>query len=137
MLKAYTDGACRGGNPGFCSCAFVVYDGDLELVSQGTFLGHERHTNNFAEYQGLLTMLQWAHKAGHKGTVIHCDSLLVINQVTQIWQTRNDLVPYALRANALVGVGGHTLKHVRGHQGIVGNERADQICNQMLDENGY
>ena len=133
MLHAYTDGACRVSNPGQCSCAFVVYKDGVEIYSGTNFLGPENHTNNYAEYQGLLECLRWAYTVKKTGMLIHCDSLLVVNQVTGVWKISAELEQWATAARALVLQGNHTIKHVRGHQGIVGNERADQLCNQTLD----
>lgn len=133
LFTAYTDGACRISNPGQCACAFVVFKDDVEIKRQGTFLGPDFHTNNFAEYQGLLTLLNWAYLTGCKPITIYCDSLLIVNQVNGVWNTRADLAQFTLRAQALMMKGKHTLKHIRGHQGIVGNEIADKICNEVLD----
>jgi ribonuclease HI len=133
MITAYTDGACRVSNPGQCSCAFVVFDDGVEIKRQGSFLGPEFHTNNYAEYQGLLKLLEWALLANIRKIRIHCDSLLIVKQTNGEWNAKPELAPYATRACALVMYGGHTLVHIRGHQGIVGNELADQICNEVLD----
>jgi ribonuclease HI len=132
-MFAFTDGACRQSNPGICSAAFVVLDGDVEIARQGKYLGPELHTNNFAEYQGLLMLLHWAYDVGVKGLLIHCDSLLVVKQVAGEWNARTDLAQYTREAQALMLHGGHSMKHVRGHQDCVGNILADQICNYTLD----
>jgi len=90
---AYTDGACKVSNPGICSCAFVTYDGETtedgnllegakETFSHGRFLGFP-HSNNFAEYQAVIMVLEWARDCGHRDLEIWCDSQLVVRQVDQ------------------------------------------------------
>lgn len=132
-IKAYTDGACRVSNPGICSAAFVVYDDGVEIAHEGIYLGPEVHTNNFAEYQGLLALLNWALANDQTDMRIFCDSKLVVCQVNGEWNTRDELAPLTRRAQVLLLRGSHTLAHIRGHQGILGNERADQLCNSVLD----
>lgn len=135
MLKAYTDGACRISNPGLCSCAWVLYgtlDGER---SAGHYLGPELHTNNYAEYMGLVNLLTYLYTSGIRNVFIYCDSKLVVNQVNQAWEINDlDLRKMATQAYGLLKQAGHTLVHVKGHDGELGNERADQICNQILDE---
>ncbi len=136
MLKAYTDGACRISNPGLCSCAWVIYDTDIPTheLSAAKYLGPVLHTNNFAEYMGLIELLQYLYEHGFRNVKIHCDSALVVNQVNQEWQI-ND-VQYrkmAAQAYGLLTAMGHTLVHIKGHDGEKGNERADELCNAILD----
>ena len=137
-MRAYTDGACRGGNPGFCSCAFVILgDHDVVMHKMGAYLGSDRQTNNFAEYQGLLLLLHWAERQKVKGLQIFSDSELMIKQVTGVYKSKPPLSDYAAAAYGLLVRGGHTLSHVRGHEGTVGNELADELCNEILDERGH
>jgi ribonuclease HI len=136
MWTAYTDGACRVSNPGVCSCAFAVFDDDLKLVHQeARWLGPELHSNNFAEYSGLHDLLVWAYRKDVKGLLIYCDSKLVVEQVNQRWECSTPGLKF-LQSNsyALLVVGKHSLTHIRGHEGIPGNELVDRLCNEVLDE---
>jgi ribonuclease HI len=137
VIKAYTDGACRKGNPGVCSCAYHI-----ELpggsVATGFFLGPELHTNNYAEYQGLVKLLEHLERNAYEPIAIHCDSKLVVEQVNQRWNvTSNELRPLMSKAYGLLTKGGHTLLHVKGHSGDPGNEAVDLLCNKVLDQEGY
>jgi ribonuclease HI len=133
---AYTDGACRGGNPGFTSCAWVLYDSKLpdHEICGAEYLGPERHTNNYAEYQGLILLLEYLYLHNIRNVVIHSDSELVVNQVNQSWQINDEsYCKMAAKCYGLLVLGSHVLKHIKGHAGNKGNERADALCNAMLD----
>ena len=58
MIEAFCDGACRGGNPGFCSCAYAIYFGGKLDTFGSWYLGPERKTNNHAEYAALIHLLE-------------------------------------------------------------------------------
>lgn len=133
MITAYTDGAVRKGNPGVASCAWV-----LELpggvVSKGHFLG-KGCTNNYAEYQGVLRLLEHLNEKEYTGVNIYCDSKLVVEQVNQRWNVLSEeLRPLMSKAYGLLVRGGHHLFHIKGHSGNTGNEAADLLCNKILDQ---
>lgn len=132
-INAYCDGACRG-NPGLCSVSFVVYKGEKLWHKQGRVL-EGKHSNNEAEYVALLDLLKWADKNAVKNIAIYCDSTLIVYQVTQKWScNKPELKPMCSLAYGLMVRGGHTLKHVKGHNGNVGNEAADALCNELLNK---
>jgi ribonuclease HI len=138
MITAYVDGACRGGNPGFTSCAWVLYDSqakdaDYELF-QAQYLGPERHTNNFSEYHALILLLEYLYIHNYRNVIIHSDSELVVNQTLGKWViNQEELRSYATKCYGLIVRGCHVLKHIKGHDGNKGNERADALCNEILD----
>ena len=143
MRRGYTDGACRISNPGECACAFVVYDdaSDLPCASSFRYLGPELRSNNWAEYQGLLDLLKWAEVNGVRGIKIHCDSQLVVKQVSGEWQVKHqELQPFRDLAYALITRGRHTLHWIRGHEQAekledrIGNTLVDKMCGKVLDE---
>lgn len=136
MKEAYVDGACRGGNPGFTSCAWVMYDSKLpdKEWSQSQYLGPERRTNNYAEYQALILLLEFLYKNSMRNVMIYSDSELVVNQTLGSWViNKEELKRYAAKCYGLLMQGCHVLKHIKGHDGNKGNERADALCNAMLD----
>ena len=135
MRRAYCDGACRVSNPGQCSCAFAVFNDDIVVAEGARYLGPELHTNNYAEYQGLLDLLLWAAKQGVHGLDIFCDSKLVVNQVNDVWDVSSEeLKKLWLIAYSMLIRGGHTLTHIKGHSGDPGNELVDKLCNVVLDK---
>lgn len=134
MFSAFTDGACRVSNPGLCSSAFVVYEGDEEVHRFGRLLPG-LNTNNVAEYSALLDLLDWAAQESIHGIHVYSDSKLVVNQVNLEWACKTEaLAQLCLRAHMLLIRGRHSITHIRGHSGDLGNETADAICNQILDE---
>ena len=134
MITAYTDGACRISNPGICSCAWVVYTGEDEGFFGGLYLGPELHTNNYAEYQGLILLLEFLYTRSIRNVVIYTDSELVVNQTLGKWEVKQpNLKVLATKCYGLLVQGCHVLKHIKGHDGNKGNVRADEICNAMLD----
>lgn len=135
MRTAYTDGACRISNPGLCSCAWVIYENGIEVAHDSHYLGHQFRTNNYAEYMGLLLLLEHLYTNNIRNVIIHCDSELVVNQTMGRWDiNKPDLKNFAAKAYGLIMQGCHVLKHVKGHDGTVGNERADELCNEALNE---
>jgi ribonuclease HI len=114
------DGGSRGNpGPGYGSYVLIrKYDGERRL--KRLRLG-SRMTSNEAEYetlisalQGLLEWLEQVKAAAERTTVeIRGDSLLVVSQVTGVWQGRNDRMR-ALRDQVrtlLSRFGGYRLLH--------------------------
>ena len=134
MKEAYTDGAVRVSNPGMASSAWVLYEDDLLAHKQGRVLDGSQ-SNNVAEYTALLDFLKWAEANAVCNVVIHCDSMLVVEQVNQRWNCdKPELKAMMTLAYGLLVRGSHVLKHVKGHAGNQGNEEADALCNALLDK---
>lgn len=133
-ITAYCDGACRKGNPGICAGAFIVYyvkDGKQHLIyEEGFWLG--QGTNNHAEYSALRHLLQWLDN--WKNVTIYCDSKLVVEQVNGRWRISDQMKHYFNSCYGLFVRGQHQLIHIDGHSGIEGNQRADELCNEVLDD---
>jgi ribonuclease HI len=134
-LSAYTDGACRLGNPGLCCCGYIVYSGD-EVIVANTRILEGLNTNNVSEYSGLMDLLEWAWEYGITGMKIYSDSKFVVETSQARWGIRPEnanLLKFAAKAFKLLTEGGHTLEHVKGHNGNVGNEAIDSLLNSVLD----
>lgn len=144
MWHIYTDGASRG-NPGPSSWAFVVLENDhLYKGSKSGFLGNS--TNNVAELTAILEALKFAERLSGE-VVIYADSSYALNSITQWmngwaakgWKKSDGKPVQNLRLmqdlyeqkNLL----GSRIRYVKvsGHSGVYGNEKADQVCNQVLD----
>ncbi len=141
MITAYVDGACRVSNPGLAASSYVVYDEGLREIEAQAATHPGLNTNNFAEYSALLAFLYLAENRGWKNVLIYSDSKLVVMQSTGQWAVKEgSLEKFARTAQALLIRGGHDLRHMRGHEkdprkGLHrGNNRADELCNVVLDE---
>ena len=139
--RAYTDGACRG-NPGPGGWGVVLETGAgaaRELRGAAA-----RTTNNRMELQAVIAALE-ALPAGAAVEVV-TDSEYVMKGITEWigrwkrngWRTsgrravRNrDLWQNLDRLAAAREV---AWRWVRGHSGVAGNERADALANQAIDE---
>lgn len=139
--RAYTDGACRG-NPGPGGWGVVLEAGGgaaRELRGAAA-----RTTNNRMELQAVIEALA-ALPAGAAVEVV-TDSEYVMKGITAWignwkrngWRTagrkpvRNrDLWQNLDRLAAAREV---AWRWVRGHSGVAGNERADALANQAIDE---
>jgi ribonuclease HI len=137
-LLAYIDGGARG-NPGPAALGVYVRDSDGNvLYEKGVFLGHG--TNNEAEYKALIHLLEACandpvlKNSGARILRVHCDSLLVVKQITGEWKIKEPRlrelyeqvqavkikVPFDLR-----------IRHVPREQ----NMDADRLVNEALDKN--
>lgn len=140
-VTVYTDGACRG-NPGVGGWGAVLQSGDHEK----TLHGFEAHTtNNRMELMAAISALRTLNTPCE--IALWTDSQYVRQGITQWihnwlkrgWKTaakqpvKNAELWQALHAE--------TQRHqvewhwVKGHSGHPGNERADALANQAIDEN--
>jgi len=103
-VTIYFDGACEPKNPG----GTATYGLIIEREGHGAHDGPIYHesgvigtgkgmTNNVAEYTALLKALEWLEKKGklydiypNEPLVIKGDSMLVINQLKDIWAVRSE-----------------------------------------------
>ena len=136
----FTDGAAKG-NPGPGGWGAIVVTQPGEVTELGGSAAHT--TNNKMELAGAIHALE--HLRNVPGLVeIRTDSSYVVQGITQwihgwrrngwktksggevlnrdLWQKLAALVQERGRDNAV------RWRHIRGHAGIAGNERADQIA---------
>jgi len=127
---AHCDGGSRG-NPGPAGYGAVVTDRAGHVVARlSRYLGHQ--TNNFAEYQGLLAVLQWAVENGKKRLRVVSDSELMVKQMKGVYKVKHPgLIPLWQQARQLVvRLDGFEMSHtLRG-----GNKEADQLANEAMDQ---
>jgi ribonuclease HI len=125
----HIDGAARG-NPGPAAFAFVLERPGEPVVEHAERMGTA--TNNVAEYSALLAALEKAADLGVTSLRILSDSELLVKQMTGEYRVKHpDLQAlYAEAQHLLKRFAGVTFTHVRREQ----NKRADQLCNQVLDE---
>lgn len=89
MYRIFSDGGSRG-NPGPSAYAVVVTrDGEI-VYEHAEFLGV--HTNNYAEYRGLLAGISKALELHADDVEFIMDSQLVIRQMTGQYQVKSPAV---------------------------------------------
>ncbi|KSQ21631.1 hypothetical protein APB26_32115 [Pseudomonas aeruginosa] len=140
-LCIYADGACQG-NPGPAGSGLAIYRKDV-LCELWFGLYDPFATNNTAElkafHQALLAARDELDK--HSNVTIRTDSEYVINSITKWaprWERAKWMDGSKPRKNAEIIKPIHQLyqilkgrlsiQHVRGHQGIEGNELADRMA---------
>ncbi len=138
--ELYTDGAARP-NPGKAGYgAALFHNGSLMDTCLG-YLG-DPVTNNIAEYSGVLAGLNMFLKTNVDipgQLVIKSDSNLLVNQINGTFAVRAaGLGPFHAAICEKLGLIGNimpvTVEHVKAHVGIPGNELADALASQAIDE---
>lgn len=135
-LIAHIDGGARG-NPGPAAIGVVVKNGHGKvLFEEGQCIG--KATNNEAEYRALIRLLEVAgHSAairnsGAKTLRVHCDSKLIVMQVTGVWKIKEPRLRELY--NKVQAAKMHVsftlrIKHVPREE----NKEADRLVNEALD----
>jgi len=107
-----SDGGSRG-NPGPSACAFGLYGPETSswIYKRSMYLGH--HTNNYAEYHGLLYNLISIWNSNLKVIEIISDSELLVNHVTGKYQCKSpDLQPLLHQIHHILQSFTYTIQHV-------------------------
>ena len=126
---AHCDGGARG-NPGPAGYGAVITDeAGAKLAELSEYLG--KRTNNYAEYSGLLGVLQWSleHDVSHLRVV--SDSELMVKQVQGRYKVNSpDLRPlYEEARRRIAQLGSFQITHALRHK----NKDADRLANEAMD----
>ncbi len=128
-LIAHIDGASRG-NPG--PAAFAVVLESAEGVPVPPLKGLVgKATNNFAEYQALLAVLEYTLKHNILRLKVRSDSELLVRQIQGHYKVKSaDLKPLHERACQMIrSLQAFSIEHIPREQ----NRHADRLANQVLD----
>ena len=140
QIEIYTDGACRG-NPGVGGWGVLLRLGKHEKTLCG---GEFETTNNRMELQAAIEGL--AALKRHSRVVLWTDSKYLRDGITDWianWKRRNwrtaankpvKNVDLWQRLDELTAQHEVTWEWVKGHAGNEGNETADGLANQAIDE---
>ena len=129
-FTAHCDGGSRG-NPGPAGYGAVIEGPEGSVVARlAEYLG--KQTNNYAEYSGLLAVLDWALKNGAKRLCVVSDSELMVRQMKGQYKVKNEgLKPLWAEAQRRVEkLADFEMRHtLRG-----GNKEADRLANEAMDK---
>jgi probable phosphoglycerate mutase len=128
-IHAHCDGGSRG-NPGPAGFGALITDTHgATLAELSEYLGIR--TNNFAEYSGLLAVLDWALKNGHTRLKVVSDSELMVKQIQGKYKVNSpDLKPLWQEArNRIARLDAFEISHALRHK----NKEADALANQAMD----
>ena len=129
MVRGFFDGASRGNPWEACAGAFLEDEAGTVLWECSQYLGIR--TNNEAEYEALLRLLEEAARRDLAELEVCGDSRLVVCQVNRQWKINlPHLRELAARAWKLLEGRKVTLRWIPREQ----NARADALSNRALDE---
>lgn len=127
---AWCDGGSRG-NPGPAGYGAVIQDPQGQTVARlSQFLG--KQTNNFAEYQGLLAVLDWAIHNGAKHLRVISDSELMVNQMKGRYKVASPTLRPLFEQATLLSK--RLEKFEMSHTLRGGNKEADRLANEAMDK---
>ena len=123
------DGGSRG-NPGPAGCGVTLTTPAGEVLYElGDYLG--THTNNYAEYSGLIRGVEAAVNLGVRKLEIRADSELVVRQILGIYRVKNaTLRPLYQQAMDLLNkIPAWSIQHVYRSS----NTRPDELANMAMN----
>lgn len=132
IYQLYFDGASRG-NPGLSGAGAVLFqcyqDEKTNIFEVFRFVGDD-HTNNQAEYCGLIIGLKECLKRGILNITVYGDSQLVIKQMNEEWKVNSDkLKPLYESAKKIENqMGLVSFQHLRRFL----NKEADALANKAI-----
>jgi ribonuclease HI len=136
MIEVYCDGACEP-NPGVGGWGFAAIENGLEIHS--AFGGNPETTNNVMELTAALNALTWmAMNCAGRPALLFCDSRYVVDGCNDWrfkwkakgWKRGKEEVKNLglwLALDEVLTIYPLKLTWCRGHSGIAGNERADEL----------
>jgi probable phosphoglycerate mutase len=129
-FTAHCDGGSRG-NPGPAGYGAVIEDAKGRVVAElSEYLGIQ--TNNFAEYSGLLGVLNWTVEHGVKHLRVVSDSELMVKQMQGKYKVASPILrPLWEEARRQARrIESFEMRHtLRG-----GNKEADRLANEAMDK---
>ena len=134
-VHLFTDGGARG-NPGNAGVGFVAFDASgKELFCGSKAIG--KHTNNYAEYVGLLEGLSHLKKflgvhASETAVVVNMDSELIVRQMNGVYKVKDKVLreKYIETLALASSFSKVDFRYIPREQ----NARADELANAAMNE---
>jgi lactoylglutathione lyase len=132
MLKLYSDGGARG-NPGPAAVAFLaVNDDGVVFMSSSRFLGVR--TNNQAEYEALISGLEYAQSFAAEEVLCHLDSELVVKQLNGKYAVKDAALKLLFSKVNALKPNFSSVKFVYVPRLNAYIQRVDALVNEALDK---
>ena len=128
-ISAHCDGGARG-NPGPAGYGVLIQNADGAVLAElSEFLGIQ--TNNFAEYSGLLAVLDFALTHNHRRLRVVSDSELMVKQIQGKYQVKSPILRplYDQARKKIAQLEAFEITHALRHK----NKEADRLANQAMD----
>jgi len=124
-LTIFTDGSSLG-NPGPGGYGVVILESDNKIELSG---GEAATTNNRMEMKAIIEALKWVKNNNKQNTpiILHSDSQLLINFLTQNWKRKKNLDLWQELDMAKQGLN-IDFQWIKAHAGKEHNERCDQLA---------
>ncbi len=131
IVHIYTDGA-SSGNPGPAGIGVVLQCG-AQRKEISEYIG--RATNNIAE---LLAIQKGLAAVKNRGLPVrvYTDSSYAFGVLTLNWKPKKNTDLIGAIRRSMAGFADLKLVKVRGHRGVVGNERADELATSAIRQAG-
>ena len=126
---AHIDGGARG-NPGPAAYGVVIRTPEGKVLAElAQYLGIQ--TNNFAEYSGLIAVLEYAQKQNLPGLKVFSDSELLVKQMLGEYKVKHPGLKtlYDCARELVRRLPYFSIQHVLRSS----NRDADRLVNQVLD----
>jgi len=127
---AFIDGASKG-NPGESSYAFVLGDGEGNIIMEAAVrIGIA--TNNEAEYRALLAVLDQVLEEGGEALRVFSDSQLLVKQINRLYRVKSpNLIPLYQEAQSKIQkLGYFEIFHIPREE----NQKADHLASEILTQ---
>lgn len=127
------DGASRG-NPGPSGIGYCIYDNNHIIERGGEFIGFA--TSRLAEYYAMRKGIERAIEQGYKTVKFVSDSLMVVNQLSDIFKVKNhDILPVYQDIQQKLGeFEAVSFTHVPRSQNMIADAEANAAIDKILEK---